>query len=118
LNKTRVLAGLLACLAISGCRSAFIDAAIVNRSGKPAQLIEVDYPYASFGTQEIAVDQTYHYRFKVQGSGPVKITFTGESNQVYTSTGPMLQEGQHGSLAVILEANGKVNWTPVLSAAR
>jgi hypothetical protein len=118
LSKARILLGLIGCLAISGCRSAFIDAAIVNRSGKPAQLIEVDYPYASFGTQEIATDQTYHYQFKVQGSGPVKITFTGEHNNVHTSTGPVLKEGQHGELTVILGTDGKVNWTTVLSTAR
>ena len=112
------IAVFLTCLSLSACHSAFVQTSIVNHSGGPVQLIEVDYPSASFGTQEIANDATYQYRFKIQDSGPVKITFTGNSNKTYTATGPTLSEGQQGNLTITLEANGKVSWTPQLSGGK
>jgi hypothetical protein len=109
---------LLACLSLSACRSAFVQTAIVNRSGAAVHLIEVDYPSASFGTQEIADGGTYQYRFKIQDSGPVKITYTGADNTVRFSTGPTLNQGQQGSLAITLEPGGKVTWAPELSSSK
>lgn len=111
-------AALFVCASLSACHSAFIQTAIVNHSGSAVHLIEVDYPYASFGTQEIASETTYHYRFKVQGSGPVKITFTGTDNKVYTATGPALNEDQQGSLTITLGAEGNVIWTPAFSNSK
>lgn len=111
-------AALLACLSFSACRSAFVQTAIVNRTGGTVRLIEVDYPSASFGTQEIADGGTYQYRFKIQDSGPVKITYTGSDNSVRTSTGPTLKEGEQGSLAITLESGGRVTWRPQLSSSK
>jgi hypothetical protein len=109
---------LLTCLSLSACRSAFVQTSIVNHSGGAVHLIEVDYPSASFGTQQIAGGSTYQYRFKIQDSGPVKITYTGEDNTVRNSTGPALREGQRGSLTVTLERGGRVTWTPELSSSK
>jgi hypothetical protein len=111
-------AALLACLSLSACRSAFVQTAIVNHTGNTVRLVEVDYPSASFGTQEIANGVTFNYRFKVQDSGPVKITYTDPANNVHTDTGPVLNQGQQGSLTIALEANGKVTWTPELSTLK
>lgn len=111
-------ATLFACLSLSGCRSPFVQTAIVNHSGGTVRLIEVDYPSASFGTQQIADGATYQYRFKIQDSGPVKITFTGADNSVCNSTGPTLNEGEQGSLTITLESGGKVTWTPELSSSK
>jgi hypothetical protein len=111
-------AALLSCLSLSACRSAFVQTAIVNHSGHDVTLVEVDYPSASFGTQQIGDSVTYHYRFKIQDSGPIKITFTGDSGKTYTATGPMLSEGQQGSLTITLEAGGKVDWVQNLSTAK
>jgi hypothetical protein len=105
---------LLACLTPSACRSAFIQTAIVNHAGGPVRLVEVDYPNASFGTQQIAPGATFNYRFKVQDSGPVTVTFTGSSGKMYTSTGPSLHEGQQGRLTITLAPDDKVTWTPEL----
>lgn len=119
LNKMGVsAAAFLACLSLSACRSAFVQASIVNHSGSTAQLIEVDYPSASFGTQQLANNTTYHYRFKILDSGPVKIAFTGDGGKAYTSTGPTLNEGQQGSLTITLESDGKVTWAPELSTPK
>ncbi|MGC2161791.1 MAG: hypothetical protein WA634_07790 [Silvibacterium sp.] len=105
----------LASLSLSACRSAFVQTAIVNHTGGEVQLIEVDYPSASFGTQQIANSATYHYRFKILDSGNVKISYTGADNKVYSVTGPNLTQGQQGTLAIVLDGNGKVTWTPKLT---
>lgn len=118
-GKTLTAAGaLLVCLSLSACRSAFVQAQIVNRSGGPVRLIEVDYPSASFGTQQIAGNATFRYRFKVQDSGPVKISYTTADRQNHTATGPILVQGEQGSLTITIGNDGKVSWTPVLSAGR
>jgi hypothetical protein len=119
LKKTWISsAALLACLSTSACRSAFVQTEIVNHSGGTVRLIEVDYPSASFGTQQILDGSTFQYRFKVQDSGPVKITYTSAGNSVRTSTGPTLSEGEQGSLTIMLESDGKVTWQPALSASK
>lgn len=108
----------IACFGISACHSAFIQTAIVNHSGAAVRLLEVDYPSASFGTQQIASDGTYSYHFKVQDSGPVKLTFTNSAGKTITSTGPSLHEGQQGNLSVIIQGDGTVIWAPALSESR
>jgi hypothetical protein len=100
---------------LAACRSPYVQTSVVNQSGATASLIEVDYPSASFGTQQIANEAAYHYHFKIQDSGPVKITFTEAGNKTYTATGPTLTQGQQGSLTITLEGSGKVSWNPQLS---
>ena len=114
----KVGTALLACLSLSACHSAFVQTSIVNHTGKTVQLVEVDYPSASFGTQQIADGATYHYHFKVQDSGPVKIAFTGDAGKTFSATGPTLEPGQQGNLTITLENDGKVTWTPALSSPR
>jgi len=111
-------AAFFACLSLASCRSAFVQTAIVNHTGSTVQLIEVDYPSASFGTQQIANNDIYHYRFKIQDSGPIKITFTGARNQIHAVTGPTLTQGQQGTLTITLDGNDKVTWTPNLFISR
>ncbi len=117
-RNTLALAALCLCLGLTACRSPFVRTSIVNHTGSPAKLIEVDYPYASFGTQQIAGNTAYQYRFQVQGSGQVKISYTGAENKTYKSTGPNLEKGQEGALVITLEADGKVTWTPRLTMAK
>lgn len=109
---------LAALVTLPGCRSAFVQTAIVNHTGDTVRLIEVDYPSASFGTQQIAENATFNYRFKVQDSGPVTITFTGDHGDLHTATGPTLNEGQHGNLTITLGNNGSVTWTPELFTSK
>ena len=63
-------------------------------------MLQVDYPSASFGVQRLAPGQVFHYRFKLLGSGPVKLTFIDAQNHEHAVTGPSLNEGQEGTLAV------------------
>jgi hypothetical protein len=103
---------LLPLLLLAGCHSSpYIQVAIRNQGSAPVNLIEVDYPSASFGVDQIAPHARFHYRFKVQGSGPLTITFTGAGHKVYTATGPSLQDGQRGSLGITVTPAGQVEWS-------
>ena len=112
------LATLVTLASFAGCHSPYVRTSIVNHTGGTIRLIEVDYPNASFGTQQIEENQTFNYRFKVQDSGPVKITYTGEDGNSRTSSGPNLNEGEQGALTITLGVNGNVTWTPNLSPAK
>jgi hypothetical protein len=101
-------------LAALGCHSAFIETTIRNQTDRPVTLVELDYPSASFGTQTLAPGQEFHYRFKVIGSGDVKLLYTDSARADHTVPGPHLAEGDEGSLLVIIAASG-VQWSPTLS---
>jgi hypothetical protein len=96
-----------------GCHSAFIDATISNRTDKPVSLVELDYPSASFGTQTLAPGQDFRYRFKVLGSGPLKLLYTDTANTEQHATGPSLHEGNEGTLTVTITPTGP-QWAPHL----
>ena len=55
---------------LAGCHSAYINTTVTNHTAKPIELLEVDYPSASFGTQNLAPGGVFHYRFKILGSRP------------------------------------------------
>ena len=119
-KQLAALAAVFLCLALAACRSPYVETTIANHTGAAVSLVEVDYPDASFGTQQIAVGQTFHYRFKILGPtpGPVKIIFTTPDKKVHTVTGPMLHPGQQGSLSITLESGGGVTWSPELTPPR
>lgn len=100
---------------ICGCHSASIEVTIDNQSGVPLQLLEVDYPSASFGTGLLAPHSQFHYRFKVQGSGPVKLQYVDATSVTRNFIGPELQEGQRGSLSITVDRTGDVTWKPLLT---
>ncbi len=96
-------------LALTGCHSAFIDATVSNRTAVTIPLIEVDYPSASFGTENLAPGKDFHYRFKVLGDGPLKVVYTDHSQQEKKATGPMLKEGDEGTLTLTFAPEG-LHW--------
>jgi hypothetical protein len=93
-------------LAIAGCHSPFVEATVSNRTSEPLQLIEVDYPSASFGTQTLAPGKDFHYRFQVLGEGKMKLTYTDAKNQEHKSEGPDLKEGNEGSMNILVASDG------------
>lgn len=99
-----------AALLVAGCHSAYIDATISNRTDKPLNLVELDYPSASFGTQTLAPGGDFHYRFKILGSGKLKLIYTDTANTEHDIPGPTLAEGQEGKLTVTVQPSG-VQWT-------
>lgn len=100
---------------LAGCHSRMVVATLHNGSVDTLRLVELDYPSASFGTQSLAPGADFRYRFKVLGSGPLKLTFTGRDGKERTVTGPELQEGAEGQLRVEISASG-VAWKPMVTA--
>ena len=100
---------------LAGCHSAFVEATIDNQGPSPVRLIEVDYPSASFGVESIASHAQFNYRFKIQGSGPLKIEFTDASGNLHNSEGPILTQGQEGHLAIVIQTTSQVSWEPQLA---
>jgi hypothetical protein len=103
-------ATLLSASLFSGCHSYHIDATIENRTGAPIQLLEVDYPSASFGADSLAAGADFHYRFQVNGSGQLKVEYTTANGQSVQIPGPMLVERQQGQLEIVLEPGGKAEF--------
>jgi hypothetical protein len=93
---------LLSPLALTACRSAFVTAIVQNRTPQPIQLLEVDYPSASFGTQSLPPGGDFHYRFKVLGEGKLKLIYTDSNHQEKTFEGPFLKEGAEGPLTITI----------------
>lgn len=111
-----ILAGLVG-LGAFGCRSAFIETTVQNDGATPVRVIEVDYPSASFGMQTLDAHAIYRYHFKIQGSGPVTITFLDNAGKPHAATGPTLTQGQQGSLKITIDSSGSVSWGATLSGA-
>jgi len=103
-------------LGLAGCHSAFVVTTIDNQGSGAVQLVEVDYPSASFGFDRLGPHSQFHYRFKIQGSGPLKIEFTDASGRIHDSDGPVLNQGQEGMLGIVIQPNGEVNWRPSLTS--
>lgn len=110
LHVPLLAAGLLSALLLSACHSYHIDATVENRTGAPIQLLEVDYPDASFGTDSLAPGADFHYRFQVRGSGALKVSYTAANGQPVQISGPTLVEKQQGELLIILEPGGKAEF--------
>jgi hypothetical protein len=99
-----------------GCHSSHIDATVENRTGATIELMEVDYPSASFGADKLAAGADYHYRFQVRGSGPIKVQYNdSSSHQVRQMTGPDLSEHQEGRIEIVLLPDGKAEFHPELT---
>jgi hypothetical protein len=104
---------LLAVAGLGGCKSAYVEADVKNASGAAVSLVEVDYPSASFGVETLAAGATYHYRFKILGSGATKVMWTDAGQKEHTVAGPKLNEGQQGALTVTIQSGG-AGWETAL----
>jgi hypothetical protein len=119
MSRLRFFLGVLllqASRVICGCHSYQIDTTVENRTGKAIELVEVDYPSASFGLDALADGADYHYRFKVRGSGPIKVQYNeSDSHQLRQMTGLEVFERQQGRLEIVLLPKGKAEFRPALS---
>lgn len=120
LHPLRLMAAflLLALAAVVACRSHHVEITVENRTGAPVQLLEVDYPLASFGADSLAAGADFHYRVQLRGSGPVKVQYTGAGGSHPQITGPTLSEGEDGQLKIVLLPDGKADFLPQLSGGR
>ena len=101
-----------------GCRSYHVEITVENRTGAPIQILEVDYPSASFGADALAAGADFHYRIQVQGSGQLKVQYTGPGGHQEQITGPTLTEGEQGNLQIVLLPSGKADFRPQLNPGR
>jgi hypothetical protein len=111
MRSASALALLICLTAVTGCHSPYVAATVSNHTSQPIELLEVDYPSASFGTQGLAPGADFHYRFKVLGSGPTKLLYTDSTHHDHKSDGPSLKEGAEGPLVIVIASSG-VTWQP------
>ena len=105
-------------VAAAGCHSYHVETTVVNKTGADLQLLEVDYPSASFGADSLAAGATFHYRIQIQGSGTLKVQYTAGGGKLEKINGPALAEHQEGQLQIVLLPGGKAEFHPELTAAR
>jgi hypothetical protein len=106
----------VAFLAVTGCRSHHVEVTIQNQTGSAVQLLEVDYPSASFGADTLAADATFHYRIQVEGNGPLTVMYTAVDGKQIKNQGPDLSNMQQGRVNIVLLPNGKAQFEPQLSS--
>ena len=103
-------------IAITGCHSPYVTTTVSNHTAQTIELLEVDYPSASFGTQALAPGADFHYRFKVLGSGAMKLLYTDSAHHDHKSDGPFLKEGDEDPLTIVIADTG-VTWQPAPAGA-
>jgi len=109
---------LATCLSATGCRSLHVDVSIENHTGAAVRLLEVSYPSASFGIGTLADGAVLRNRVQLRGDGPIKMTYTNAKDISTEITGPLLAQMQHGSLQIVLLADGKAEFHPNLASSR
>ncbi len=100
---------------LAGCHSYHVETTVENRTGEAIQLLEVDYPSASFGADSLAAGADYHYRIQLRDSGPLKVQYTAKNGHQAQIDGPALAEGEEGSLDIVLLPGGKAEFHPRLT---
>jgi hypothetical protein len=108
---------LVSALAVTGCKSYWVDVIVQNETGHRIQQLEVAYPSASFGNNFLAPGASMHYRFQIRNSGPVKVDFTQDDGKTTHAQGLNLVEHQGGQLTIRLLPEGKVQFVPNLQPA-
>jgi hypothetical protein len=99
-------------LPVTACHSYHIDSTIENHTGADIQLLEVDYPSASFGADHLAAGAVFRYRFQIRGSGPLTLSYTSADGRQTHITGPNLVEREQGQLRIVLLPESKADFVP------
>jgi hypothetical protein len=98
-----------------GCHSYHVETTVENRTGGAIHLLEVDYPSASFGANNLPANATFHYRIQLRGNGPIKVQYTASDGRQTQLEGPTVSEPQEGQLAIVLLPGGRANFLPKLT---
>ena len=100
---------------MAGCHSYHVETTVENRTGAAIQLLEVDYPSASFGANSLDAGAVLHYRIQLRGSGALKVQYTAGSGKLVQLDGPVLAEPQEGRIQIVLLPEGKAEFHPELT---
>jgi hypothetical protein len=92
-----------------------LEITVENRTGAAIQLLEVDYPSASFGANKLGVGEALHYRIQLRGSGVLRVQYTSGDGRQAQIDGPSLAEQQEGRLGIVLLPGGKADFHPELT---
>ncbi len=111
----RIFLATAALLLLAGCTSPYVQTTVANRTGGDITGLQIDYPSASFGTDKLANDADFHYRFKLQGSGPIKLSYTDSAHHDHAITGPTLYEGQRGIMRIAIDLPDNATFAPQLT---
>jgi hypothetical protein len=117
-NCAWVMAAMTCPALLAGCHSYHVETSVENRTGGPIQLLEVDYPSASFGDNRLDSGGVFHYRIQIRGSGPLKVQYTTSDERQIQIDGPALAERQEGSFQIVLLPGGKAEFHPELTPQR
>jgi hypothetical protein len=104
-----------ALFAVAGCHSYHVETTVENNTGGAIQLLEVDYPSASFGADSLAAGAEFHYRIQLRGSGPLNVQYTASDGKQEKISGPTLTERQEGRLTIVLLPGSKAGFYPELT---
>ncbi|HEX4004611.1 MAG TPA: hypothetical protein VHX60_00400 [Acidobacteriaceae bacterium] len=96
---------------LSGCKSPWVQATVINDEDSPVKLVEVNYPGGSFGVQSIAPHSSFHYRFHILSDSPVEVDFSDAAGHNEVIKGPELEQGEEGTLTIDIRAGDKVVWS-------
>ena len=102
-------------LLITACHSRHVELTVQNQTGAAVQLLEVDYPSASFGANKLAAGATFRYRIQVEGNGPLTVMYTSSAGQQIKNPGPDLSNMQQGRVDIVLLPGGKAEFRPQIS---
>lgn len=119
--KLRIALALVALLAVAGmggCRSPWVQTTIENRQDTPVSVVEVTYPGGSFGVQSIAARASFRYRFHILTNDAISISFNDAAGHARTDKGPMLRQGESGTLRIVIAPDGQVIWMPDLASRK
>jgi hypothetical protein len=100
---------------MAGCHSYQVETSVENRTGEGIKLLEVDYPSASFGDNNLAAGEVFPYRIQLRGDGPLTVQYTTVGGHQIHIEGPTLAERQEGSLRIVLLPGGKAEFHPKLT---
>ena len=106
---------LLPLLVAASCRAYVVHVTVVNHTGSTVNLLEVDYPSASFGVNSLPAGAVYHYHLQLEDSGPFKVQYTDSKKREWKSTGPTVHQGQEGDVEIVLMPGGKTQFHPKLN---